>query len=173
MKLRANDVEIRVRAGTADDVPALLSFIRAMAEYEKLDAPVTESLLRESLFGDDAAARTLLAFVDDVPVAYAVYFFTFSTMLGKRGLWLEDLFVSPDARRQGIGTAVLAYLADLAIASGCGRFEWFVLDWNTPAIDLYRSMGATILEEWRLCRLDERGCAEVAERLVRVDERPG
>ena len=170
MKLGVTGLEIDVRAGTVDDVPLLLSFIRSMAEFEKLEAPVTENLLRESLFGNHAAARTLLAFVDGRPAAYAVYFFTFATMIGKRGLWLDDLYVNPEYRGKGIAKALMAYLADLVIKNKCGRFEWMVLDWNKPAFDLYRGLGATVLDDWRICRLDADGCAGIAQQLVRVDE---
>ena len=170
MKLGVTNLEIEVRAGTVDDVPLLLSFISAMAEFEKLEVTATEEILRESLFGSRPAAHTLLAFVDGEPVAYAVYFFTFSTMKGKRGLWLEDLYVNPDFRGRGMAKALMAYLADLAIQNKCGRFEWIVLDWNKPAIDFYQGMGATVLDDWRIFRLDEDELAGVAERLVRVDD---
>ncbi|HUU82993.1 MAG TPA: GNAT family N-acetyltransferase [Phycisphaerae bacterium] len=172
MKLRTTDLDIEVRPGTIDDVPLLLSFIRSMAEFEKLEVTATEDLLRDSLFGHPPAAQTLLAFVDARPAAYAVYFFTFATMVGRRGLWLDDLYVAPDFRGRGIAKALLAYLADLAVRNNCARFEWMVLDWNKPAIDFYRSVGATQLDDWRICRLDHDGCARVAQHLVRVD-RPG
>lgn len=157
MKITTPELTFDVRPGTADDVPLLLSFIRAMAEYEKLEVAATEELLRDSLFGDRPAAQTLLAFVGGQPVAYAVYFFTFSSFVGKRGLWLEDVFVHPDFRGRGIGKALMGHLADIAAENGCGRFEWTVLDWNQPAIDFYRAMGASLLDDWRVCRLDEEG----------------
>ena len=170
MKLGVTNLAIEVRAGTIDDVPLLLSFIRSMAEFEKLEVTATEELLRESLFGDRPAAHTLIALVDGRAAAYVVYFFTFATMLGKRGLWLEDLYVSPDFRGKGIAKALMAYLADLAIKNKCGRFVWMVLDWNTSAIGLYRGLGATLLDDWRICRLDEDGMGSVAEQLVRVED---
>ncbi|MFC1573520.1 GNAT family N-acetyltransferase [Candidatus Eisenbacteria bacterium] len=169
MKLAATGVEFELRAGTVDDVPLLLSFIHAMAEFEKLEVQTSESTLREALFGEHPAAQTLLAFIDDQPVAYAVYFFGFATMVGKRGLWLDDLFVKPQFRGNGIATAVMAYLADLAVQSNCGRFEWVVLDWNSPAISLYQRMGAKIHDDWRLCRLDDDELANVASQLVRLE----
>jgi GNAT superfamily N-acetyltransferase len=98
-----------------------------------------------------------------------VYFFTFATMVGKRGLWLDDLFVSPEFRGKGIGKALMAYLSEVAIEKGCGRFEWLVLDWNRSAIEFYQLLGATVLDDWRLCRLDEDHLAGVAEQLVIVD----
>ena len=170
MKLGVTDLAIEVRPGTVDDVPLLLSFIRSMAEFEKLEVTATEEVLRESLFSDRPAAHTLLALVDGKAAAYVVYFFTFSTMLGKRGLWLDDLYVAPDFRGRGIAKALMAYLADLAIKNKCGRFEWMVLDWNRAAIDLYRELGATLLDDWRVCRLDEDGLASVAQQLVRAED---
>ena len=170
MKLAAHDLKIDVRPGTVDDIPLLLSFIRDMAEFEKLETVATEELLREFLFGEHPDAHTLLVFVDDEPVAYVVYFFTFSTMAGKRGLWLDDLFVSPEFRGKGIGGVLMAYLADIAIRNKCGRFEWVVLDWNQPAIDFYRGLGAKLLHDWQICRLDEDDLAGVAERLMTVDD---
>ena len=168
MKLAATDLEIEVRAGTIDDVPLLLSFIHAMAEFEKLEVTATEELLRESLFGESPAAHVLFAYVDGRPVAYAVYVFTFATMVGKRGLWLDDLFVSPDFRGKGIAKAQMASLADVAVQHKCGRFEWIVLDWNESAIDFYRAMGAAVLDEWRICRLDEDRLTRLTEQFVRV-----
>ena len=170
MRLFTGKLEITVRKGTVDDVPLLLSFIHAMGEFEKLNVTVTEDTLRESLFGDQPAADTLLALVGEEPAAYAVYFFTFATMVGKRGLWLDDLFVKPEFRGKGIAKAMLTYLADLAVKSRCGRFEWMVLDWNEQAIDFYTDMGATRLEDWRVFRLDGVDLARVAEGLQRADE---
>ena len=170
MKLGVIDLEIEVRAGTVDDVPLLLSFIRSMAEFEKLEVTATEEILRESLFGNRPAANTLLAFADGRPAAYAVYFFTFATTVGKHGLWLDDIYVNPDFRGKGIAKAMMAYLADLAIKNKCGRFEWMVLDWNRSAIDFYQGVGATLLDDWRICRLDEDEFASVAKQLVRLDD---
>jgi GNAT superfamily N-acetyltransferase len=164
MKIGVEDLEIEVRAGTVDDVPLLLSFIRAMADFEELEVTATEKDLRESLFGDRPAAYTLLAFADGKPVAYAVYFYTFATMVGKRGLWLDDLYVNSDFRGKGIAKALIAYLADVAIKNKCGRFEWMVLDWNKSAIEFYRNVGATVLDDWRICRLDEVDLPGIAER---------
>lgn len=170
MKLGVKDLEIEVRAGTVDDVPLLLSFIRSMAAFEKLEVTATEETLRESLFGTCPAAHTLFAFVDGRPAAYAVYFFSFATMVGKRCLWLDDLFVHPDFRGKGIAGALMAYLADLAIENKCGRFEWIVLDWNKSAIEFYQGLGAKVLDDWRVCRLGEDDFVRVAEQLVRVDD---
>lgn len=161
-----NDIEIDVRAGTAADVPLLLSFIRAMADFEKLTVAATEDGLREALFGDRPAAQTLLAFVDGKPVGYATYFFTFSSMLGRRGLWLDDLFVDAAYRSQGIGEALMAYLADVALENQCARFEWVVLDWNASAIRFYERLGATFASDWRVCRLDGTRLSDLAGKLV-------
>jgi GNAT superfamily N-acetyltransferase len=170
MKLTANGLEIDVLPGTVEDVPQLLEFIRRMAEFEKLEVPATEETLRESLFGPRPAAHTFLAHVGGKPVAYGVYFFTFSTMTGKRGLWLEDLFVDREFRGRGIGKALMAYLAHVALENDCGRFEWVVLDWNRPAIEFYQRLGATVLDEWKMCRLGQESLSGVAG-LVSMTER--
>jgi GNAT superfamily N-acetyltransferase len=166
MKLTAGSLELEVRPGTAADAPLLLSFIRAMAEFEKLEVKTTEAELRESLFGPRPAAETLLAFAGERPAAYAIYFFTFSSMLGRRGLWLDDLFVAPEFRGKGVGQALMQHLAEIAVRNGCGRFEWMVLDWNERAIGFYRKLGATLLDDWRICRL-------VGEKLSSVARGPG
>jgi GNAT superfamily N-acetyltransferase len=168
LRLAAGDLEFEVRAGTAEDVPLLLSFIRAMADFEKIDMTATEDVLRDSLFGERPAAETLLAFVDGAPAAYAVYFFTFSTMVGKRCLWLDDLFVDPGFRGKGIAGALMAYLADIAVSNGCARMDWIVLDWNEPAIEFYQRLGAMVLGDWRVCRLEGEDLAGAAGRLARA-----
>jgi GNAT superfamily N-acetyltransferase len=171
MLLVVNGIDVELRAGTIADVPVLLTFIRAMAAFEKLPVTATEESLRAALFGEAPAAHTLLAFVNGHPVAYATYFFTFATMEGKRGLWLDDLFVDTAFRGKGIGQALMAYLADVAIQNQCGRFEWMVLDWNEAAIGFYERLGATVLPEWRICRLAEGQLASVAGRLATAEER--
>lgn len=169
-KLMAGSTAVEVRPGTIEDVPVLLSFIQAMAAFEKLPVSATEESLREVLFGENPAARTLLAFVGGRPIAYITYFFSFSTMLGKRGLWLEDVFIDPDFRGQGIGKALMAYLANIAIENQCGRFEWIVLDWNESAIHFYQSLGARVLPDWRICRLDEAQLPDVASKVTILKE---
>jgi GNAT superfamily N-acetyltransferase len=169
VKLLVNSIDVELRPATAADVPLLLAFIRSMAAFERLTVSATEESLRAALFGDAPAARTLLAFVEGKPIAYITYFFTFSTMLGKRGLWLEDLFIDPAFRSRGIGQALMAYLADIALKNQCGRFEWVVLDWNKSAIRFYERLGATLLTDWRICRLDESQLAPVASKLVMAD----
>jgi GNAT superfamily N-acetyltransferase len=144
-----------IRPATPDDVPLILAFIRALAAYEKLSAEVTatEAQLRRTLFADAPVAHCILAYADDVPAGFAIYFFNYSTFLAQPGLYLEDLFVKPEFRGRGLGKALLLHLARLANTRGCGRMEWSVLDWNQPAIDFYESLGARRLREWQICRL--------------------
>ena len=170
MKLHMAGMEVELRTGTIDDVPLLLSFIHAMAAFEKLEVTATEESLRESLFGDDPAARVLLVFADGVPVAYVTYFFTFATTVGKRGLWLDDLYVIPKLRGQGIGKALMTHLAHLAVENNCARFEWMVLDWNEAAFGFYGNLGATVLDELRICRTSGDRLARVAEPLQQGQE---
>jgi GNAT superfamily N-acetyltransferase len=163
MKLPVENLDVDVREGTVEDVPLLLSFIHEMAAFEKLTVSATEEILKQSLFGESPAARTLLAFVNGRPTAYVVYFFTFSTFEGRRGLWLEDLFIDPAFRGRGIGRALMVHLAGIARRTGCARFEWAVLDWNENAIRFYKGLGADVLGEWRMCRLHEAGIARMAD----------
>ena len=144
-----------IRNATISDVSTILQFIRALAEYEKLSHMVTadEATLTESLFGSQAKTYALIAETDGKPVGFAVYFYNFSTFLGRPGIYIEDIFVDPAARGRGIGKAFFEYLARKAVAERCGRVEWSVLDWNTPAIEFYESMGATALNEWKMYRL--------------------
>jgi len=166
MFLTVHDMRVEVRAAAPADVPLLLGFIRDMAAYEKLTASVTGEDLHESLFAEPPAAHALLVFADGAPAGYVTYFFSFSSMRGRRALWLEDLFIAPDFRGKGLGQALMAYLARLALQHRCVRFEWIVLDWNTPAIEFYKRLGAQILAEWRICRLDEAQLPGVASRLA-------
>jgi GNAT superfamily N-acetyltransferase len=165
MILVVNGIEVELRDGMSADVPLLLTLIRSMAAFEKLTVTATEESLRDALFGESPAARVLLAFVQGEPVAYATYFFTFASMIGKRGLWLDDLFVSSAFRGKGIGKAFMAYLAEVAIRHRCGRLEWMVLDWNETAIDFYERLGARFLPDWRICRLEESQLPSVAGQL--------
>lgn len=155
MLLTSKDFGIEVRAGTVEDVPLLLQFIHQMAAFEQLPVTATEESLREALFGEAPAARVLLAFNGAKLVAYVTYFFTFATMVGRRGLWLDDVFVVPEFRRCGVGQALMAYLAQIAQENQCARFEWMVLDWNQPALDFYVGLGAKVLSEWRICRMED------------------
>ncbi len=162
-------MKVDIRAAAPGDVPELLSLIRQLAAYERLEHEVeaTEDRLRQTLFPADgpAAAECILAIADVETVGYAIYFTTYSTFLAKPGLYLEDVFVTPKRRRQGIGGAMLRHLARLAHRRGYGRMEWTVLDWNKPAIDFYDSLGARTLPDWRVCRLTGEGLAGFAEPL--------
>ncbi len=160
---------LTIRNAGPDDVPAVLALINGLAEYERLldQVEVTESRLRESLFpahGGNPDAHCVLADVGGQAVGFAIYFFNYSTFLGKRGLYLEDLFVLPSHRGHGYGKALLERLAAVANDRGCGRMEWAVLDWNTPAITFYESFGAKRLREWQLCRLTGDALARYASR---------
>ena len=146
----------KIVPATERDIPLILSFIRKLAEYEKLSHQVvaTEELLRVGLFGPRPAAEVVLAYLEDhQPVGFALYFHNFSTFVGRAGIYLEDLFVEPAYRGKGIGKALLAYVANVAVERGCGRYEWAVLDWNTPSINFYKGLGAVPLDDWTLFRL--------------------
>jgi len=144
-----------IRLATPTDLPAIIHLIRALADYEKLSHQVVieEARLREHLFGPKPYAEVLLAEDGGQVVGYALFFHTYSTFLARPSLYLEDLFVLPEQRGHGHGKALLARLARLAVERGCGRFEWMVLDWNTPAIQFYESLGAAVSPEWKLCRM--------------------
>jgi len=155
---------LSIRPATRADVPAVLGFIRELAEYEKLSHLVvtTEATLEHELFGPGSPAEVLLAEVAGEPVAFAVVFHNFSTFLGRKGMYLEDLYVKQSRRRQGYGRALLLHIARLAGERGCGRFEWSVLDWNEPAIRFYEKLGASILHEWKLVRITGPALARLA-----------
>lgn len=144
-----------VRPAILADVPTILRFVRELAAYEREPDAVaaTEPMLADALFGPAPAAEAVIAEVDGAPVGFALFFHNFSTWTGKRGLYLEDLYVTPEARGGGVGRALLAYLAGVALDRGCARFEWAVLDWNAPAIGFYRAIGAIGMEEWTVQRL--------------------
>jgi GNAT superfamily N-acetyltransferase len=153
-----------IRTTTEADVPVIIELIRDLAVYEREpDAVVaTEARLREVLFGAKPAAEVLLALENAEPVGFAVYFYNFSTWLGRPGLYLEDLFVRPEKRGKGYGRALLERLAQIAKDRGCGRMEWAVLDWNDPAIQFYRKLGAEPMNEWTVFRLTREGIAKLA-----------
>jgi len=144
-----------LRPATAADTALILDLIRGLAEYERLPNEViaTEELLRGSLFGPVPAAEVVIAEVEGEAAGFALFCHNYSTFLGRRGLWLEDLFVRPAFRGQGIGRALLGHLAEVAVARGCGRLEWSVLDWNESAIGFYRSLGAVPMDEWTTFRV--------------------
>jgi GNAT superfamily N-acetyltransferase len=155
---------LEIRTTTEADIPVILSLIRELADYERApEAVVTnEAGLREVLFGPERSAEVLLALEEARPVGFAVYFFNFSTWLGRPGLYLEDLFVRPSDRGKGYGRALLERLAQVAQERGCGRMEWAVLDWNDPAIQFYKKLGAEPLTEWTVFRLTQEGIAKLA-----------
>ena len=146
---------VTLRFAGREDVPLILAFIRELAEYEREPDAVLadEATLADSLFGARPGAEVVLAEVDGQPAGFALFFHNFSTWLGRRGLYLEDLFVRPAYRGRGVGQVLMAYLATLALERGCGRFEWSVLDWNAPAIGFYRRIGAVGMDEWTVQRL--------------------
>lgn len=148
-------MSLTIRPATREDAALILRFITDLAIYEKAEHEVKTDVagIESSLFADDSTAHGLICERGGEPIGYAVYFFNYSTWLGKHGLYLEDLYVSPEARGLGAGKALLRHLAQLAVARGCGRFEWSVLDWNTPAIDFYESFGARPQSEWTTYRL--------------------
>ncbi len=156
--------EFRIRSATPSDVPRVLAFIKELAEYERLSHEVVAdaAALTAALFGPGANAEALLGELDGEPIAFAVFFHNFSTFLGRKGLYLEDLFVRPAHRGGGHGKAMLAHLAGLAVARGCGRFEWAVLDWNQPAIKFYEALGARPNADWTVYRLDGAALASLA-----------
>jgi GNAT superfamily N-acetyltransferase len=159
-----NQDSVNISPATPDDVPVILSFIRGLAEYEKLShaCVATEESLRRTLFGDRAFAEVLVGRVGGTPAGFALYFHNYSTFLAKPGIYLEDLFVLPEFRGGGVATALLQSLARVARDRGCGRLEWTVLDWNEPAIAFYTRIGATVLPDWRVCRMTEPEIAKLA-----------
>jgi GNAT superfamily N-acetyltransferase len=153
-----------IRAATAADVAQILTFIRALATYERASDAVsaTEAGLLRDGFGPNPFYQCLIAEQDGKPAGFALYFFNYSTWMGRPGIYLEDLFVEPEFRGIGIGKALLREVAAIAVAKGCRRMQWEVLDWNTPSIDFYRAMGAKFLDEWRNVRLDGEALARLA-----------
>lgn len=141
---------VKLRFAKQGDAALVLAFIRELAEYEQLphEVEADAEMLADTLFGETPDAEVVIAEVDGKPAGFALFFHNYSTFLGRRGLHLEDLFVRPAFRGKGIGRVLMAFLAKLAVERGCGRFEWSVLDWNTPAIDFYRSLGARGMDEW-------------------------
>ena len=156
--------KIGIRAATRTDVPVILQLIRDLATYERApnEVTATEEHLMDVLFGKNPAAEVRLAFEGETPVGFAVFFHNFSTWLGRPGMYLEDLFVKPEHRGKGYGRALLVDLARIAHDRGCGRMEWAVLDWNEPAIEFYRRLGANPMEEWTVFRLTRDGIAKLA-----------
>ena len=146
---------INIRFATQEDTGLILRFIKELASFEKLEHEVVadEPQIISSLFGETPQAECVIAELDGRPKGFAIFFHNYSTFLCRHGLYLEDLYVTPEARGKGIGIGLLKHLAELAIERGCGRMEWWVLDWNTPAIDLYKSLEAEAMDEFTIYRL--------------------
>ncbi len=155
-----------LRSARTDDVPAIVGLIRELARFEKLEHQVvaTAETLLAQLFGPRPAAEVVVAVVDGSTVGFALFFHNFSTFLARPGLYLEDLYVQPAQRGLGLGKALLSHLGALAVERGCGRFEWSVLDWNRNAIDFYERMGATLMPDWRICRITGTALERFGER---------
>jgi GNAT superfamily N-acetyltransferase len=159
------ETEIRIEAVREQDVPLLLRLIKALADYERLSGEVvaTEALIRDALLGRTPSAEAAIAYAGADAVGFAVWFYNFSTFVGRPGLYLEDLFVLQEWRGRGIGRALMGHLARLAVARGCGRMEWAVLDWNEPAIGFYHSIGAQAMDGWTVYRLTGDALTRVAQ----------
>lgn len=153
-----------IRPAAAGDIPLILAFIGKLAEYERLahEVQATEEGLRARLFGEHPFAEVILGDFQGRPAGFALFFHTFSTFLGRPGLYLEDLFIDQDLRGRGFGKAMMIHLARLAVSRGCGRFEWAVLDWNAPAIGFYRRLGARAMDEWSVYRIAGKALEELA-----------
>jgi len=161
-----------IKSATIEDVPLIFSFIKELAEYEKLSHEVVakESDLKETLFGEKRYAEVIIGYLNQQPVSFALFFHNFSTFVGRPGLYLEDLFVRPHARGKGIGEKMLAYLAALAKSRKCGRLEWWVLDWNKSAIGFYQRIGAKPMDEWTVYRLTSSALDQLVEGEKRAKE---
>ena len=157
---------LKIKCATEADIPLILYFIKELAEYEKLrhEVVATEEQLRETLFGAKPYAEVIIGYLDEKPVSFALFFHNYSTFLAKPGLYLEDLYVLPEVRGHGIGQIMLAYLAKLAKERGCGRFEWWVLNWNEPAIKFYGLLGAKPMDEWTVHRVSGQALDDLAAR---------
>lgn len=163
--MRTNSVKPRIVPGTKKDIPLIRALILELAEYERAlpgEAPVTEKDLEKTLFGKRPAAEVLIAYLGKEPAGFALFFHNYSTWLGKRGIYLEDLFVRPSARKHGVGFALLQAIARLALERDCGRLDWSVLTWNELAISFYERIGAKHMDDWTTFRLTGDALAHVA-----------
>lgn len=156
---------IRIRPARREDGALVASFVRELADYERLSHEVeaSEEMLVEALFGPSPRVFCDIAESDGAPAGFALWFYTFSSFRGRHGLWLEDIFVRPQYRGQGLGKALLVHLARRCMEQGLGRFEWSVLDWNAPSIAFYEAQGATIMQEWKICRMSGAALEKLAE----------
>jgi GNAT superfamily N-acetyltransferase len=159
------DMTLKIEPATEGDLPAIVHLVRQLAVYEKLEHAVTASQddFRQALFGTERNTHALMAFANDAAIGFALYFHTFSTFLGKRGIYLEDIYVEPEYRGRGIGRALLKRLAIIAKEQHCGRMEWSVLTWNQPSIDFYHRLGAITLDDWRIFRLQGDALEQLAD----------
>ena len=159
------DMTLKIEPATERDLPAIVHLVRQLAVYEKLEHAMTASQddFRQALFGTERNTYALMAFADDAAIGFALYFHTFSTFLGKRGIYLEDIYVEPEYRGRGIGRALLKRLAIIAKEQHCGRMEWSVLTWNQPSIDFYHRLGAITLDDWRIFRLQGDALEQLAD----------
>ena len=163
--MKTHSAEMRIVPATRKDIPLVRELILELAKYERAlpgEAPVTEKDLDETLFGERPAAEVLLAFVGDKPVGFALFYHNYSTWLGKRGIYLEDLFVRPGARKHGVGFALLRALARIALDRDCGRVDWSVLNWNELAIKFYEQIGAKPMDDWTTFRLSGSDLSRIA-----------
>lgn len=164
MNLSTMVADFEIRPAVVDDVPVIFSFIKKLADYEKLahEVVATEKSLRETLFGARKTAEVAIGYFEKKPVGLVLFFHNYSTFLGKPGLYIEDLFVDDSYRRRGFGAALLGHVARLAIERNCGRLEWSVLDWNQPAIDFYKKLGAVPMSDWTVFRVTGPSLATLA-----------
>ena len=164
MATSTDTTRTEVRSATPADVPVILGLIRELADYEKLTdiCVATEQSIHDLLFGAGSVAEALIGEYEGKPVGFALFFYNVSTFLGKRGIYLEDVYVQPAMRGKGLGKALLLHLIRLAHERGCGRVEWSVLNWNTPAIDFYKSLGAEPLDEWTVFRVTGQTLVDLA-----------
>jgi GNAT superfamily N-acetyltransferase len=166
MTSTAANTALNIRPATPADIPEILAFIRELAEYERAPEQAvakSEDLLRDG-WGPAPKFRVIIAEWDGAPAGFALFFYNYSTWQGRPGLYLEDLFVRPSFRGKGIGKALLLHLAEIAVRENCGRFQWQVLDWNTPAIDFYKSLGAAVMQEWLTMRVEGEALVRLAEK---------
>jgi GNAT superfamily N-acetyltransferase len=157
---------IRIESATSEDISLILALIKGLADYERLsrDCVATEELLRETLFGEKKFAEVVIAYSDNQPAGFALFFHNYSTFLARPGIYLEDLYVLPELRGTGIGKALLVHLAKIAKERNCGRLEWAVLDWNEPAIAFYKGLGAVPLDDWTVFRVTGEALDALAEK---------
>lgn len=167
MTTQTRDPNFTIRPAIIEDTALILRFIRELADYEKLlhEVVADEATLKESLFGDIPHAKVVIGEYNDVAVSFALYFHNFSTFLGRPGIYLEDLYVQPNMRNKGLGKILLGYLASIALELKCGRLEWWVLDWNKPAINFYQSLGAQSMDEWTVNRVTDEALDKLAQQL--------